>query len=496
MSLKAGREGINSKYVDEFGNLRNLPGGSAVWGQITGTLAEQLDLKAALDAKQDTLTFDNTPTKNSPNVVKSGGVYDALGPKVSESLLDDTVGWVGKNEFDGKATTTTDQYGLTWTVDASDNNVITVSGTPTGFVAFNVHSTHILEAGDYTVSGISDAVNIAFNAIALFKNNHLVRMISEVGTDNQTITINANDDYDTIRIGLKRKSNNVACSGTIRLMIHKAEITDITYYPYHKSVEDTISDVYGVMGENGAKNKLKLVPASIPSGLYKGVTFTQIFDDYGNLIGFTADGTPSENFSVYYRYDAQGDLFLKPGESYILSTGNTSGSSDLFTSVSNYVDSTSSELVRIADDSPEKEFTVNSNATGLRVNTFFRQNKAVNNVTFKPMIRDARDTDSTYQPPAMTNAELTEKAFLIQNAISSSDDLNNIKKEGIYAITSAPTHSPEDMSYCIMIVKRYSGEQLIQIIHKHDVMYSRRYFSNQGTLEWSSWYKFTGTVVS
>lgn len=33
--------------------------------------------KAALDAKQDTLTFDNAPTENSDNPVKSGGVYAA-----------------------------------------------------------------------------------------------------------------------------------------------------------------------------------------------------------------------------------------------------------------------------------------------------------------------------------------------------------------------------------------------------------------------------------
>ena len=76
------------------------------------------------------------------------------------------------------------------------------------------------------------------------------------------------------------------------------------------------------------------------------------------------------------------------------------------------------------------------------------------------------------------------------------DFLNNIKEDGIYAITTAPTHSPESTAYCILIVKKYSGDQLIQVIHKHDVMYSRRYFSNSGSLQWSSWYKFTGTVVS
>lgn len=35
-------------------------------------------VKTALDAKQDTLNFDNVPTANSNNPVKSGGVYTAL----------------------------------------------------------------------------------------------------------------------------------------------------------------------------------------------------------------------------------------------------------------------------------------------------------------------------------------------------------------------------------------------------------------------------------
>jgi hypothetical protein len=35
-------------------------------------------IKTALDGKQDTLTFDSTPTANSTNPVTSGGVYTAL----------------------------------------------------------------------------------------------------------------------------------------------------------------------------------------------------------------------------------------------------------------------------------------------------------------------------------------------------------------------------------------------------------------------------------
>lgn len=41
--------------------------------------------QTALDGKQNVLTFDNSPTENSDNPVKSGGVYSALAGKISTS---------------------------------------------------------------------------------------------------------------------------------------------------------------------------------------------------------------------------------------------------------------------------------------------------------------------------------------------------------------------------------------------------------------------------
>src|SRR5574344_1265211 len=66
-------------------NITNTPGGksflSLSWGNITGTLSNQTDLQTALNAKQNTLTFDTTPTLNSTNPVTSGGIYTALETK-------------------------------------------------------------------------------------------------------------------------------------------------------------------------------------------------------------------------------------------------------------------------------------------------------------------------------------------------------------------------------------------------------------------------------
>lgn len=52
------------------------------WGNITGTLSSQKDLQNALNTKQNTLTFDTTPTANSTKPVTSGGIKTALDKKI------------------------------------------------------------------------------------------------------------------------------------------------------------------------------------------------------------------------------------------------------------------------------------------------------------------------------------------------------------------------------------------------------------------------------
>ena len=47
-------------------------------GNILADMAKSADVNTALAGKQDTLTFDNVPTENSSNPVKSGGVYSSI----------------------------------------------------------------------------------------------------------------------------------------------------------------------------------------------------------------------------------------------------------------------------------------------------------------------------------------------------------------------------------------------------------------------------------
>ena len=65
---------------------------SATWGKISGTLSSQTDLQNALNGKQATLTFDDTPAAGSNNPVKSSGIKTALdGKKPTQTAVTDPV---------------------------------------------------------------------------------------------------------------------------------------------------------------------------------------------------------------------------------------------------------------------------------------------------------------------------------------------------------------------------------------------------------------------
>lgn len=119
---------------------------------------------------------------------------------------------------------------------------------------------------------------------------------------------------------------------------------------------------------------------------------------------------------------------------------------------------------------------------------------ALDHLKFSPMISYK---GGAFVLSAMTNRELTEKkvdkSAILLNA---SNDLNDIKNEnqvGYYRWESAyPVNSPENKTWSIMQMMYYGGGVKQIVYYGSDNMYMRQYVS--GT--WSSWYKFTGTVVS
>lgn len=77
--------------------------------------------KSAWDAKQNALTFDDAPTQDSANPVKSGGVYTALSGKVDKTTTANVIYATGQGGVPSNLLYT---YGITsaWTIPQRDSN--------------------------------------------------------------------------------------------------------------------------------------------------------------------------------------------------------------------------------------------------------------------------------------------------------------------------------------------------------------------------------------
>ena len=185
---------------------------------VTGSIQTQLN------GKQGTLTFDNVPTKNSANPVKSGGVYDAVGAKASISLLDDTVGWVGKNLLPYPKGT---------------REFINGEGVISG-------NSKLLFSDYIDISGIN---SLTFSASAqtgttycrlAFYNSSKVflsRPMQEITSQNLVYTVSVPLNAKYVRADIDDSDE----SGSGRLtnpMLRDASITDSTYEPYHAPVSE------------------------------------------------------------------------------------------------------------------------------------------------------------------------------------------------------------------------------------------------------------------
>lgn len=81
----AGIEAVNTPAIrDSAVNEQKLANGSVSYEKLTSAL------KAILDGKQAQLTFDDAPTENSNNPVKSGGIKSALDNKQNNLTFDTT----------------------------------------------------------------------------------------------------------------------------------------------------------------------------------------------------------------------------------------------------------------------------------------------------------------------------------------------------------------------------------------------------------------------
>lgn len=253
-----------------------------------------------------------------------------------------------------------------------------------------------------------------------------------------------------------------------------------------KAVAEVVEQIYADNGVLGAKNLLKIFNMS-----YSGI------DTFVNSDGsITSRGTKASSGGSNFRI-LEPNKFMLPIGKYKLSLSGTPADKGLRLSL---VPSTGDWITKaIVTNGNEVEFEITSADLDKTISMFFVPVEAgtVIDWTYYPMLRLASDPDDTYVPYAMTNRELTEKVFE-KRTLTSADDLNNITETGIYTITSAPVNSPENVSYCSLLVQAQDSYNIRQIVFKNSYNTGSIYTRDKGGSPsiWHSWRKFTGTVVS
>ena len=191
---------------------------------------------------------------------------------------------------------------------------------------------------------------------------------------------------------------------------------------------DTMKEeIYGVMGQMGAKN---LLPNDATTQTISDVAFT-VNDD--GSVTVVVDTTPSANVSL-----SLGDYRIGPGQ-YIVSGcpsgGSRSGQTywmDVKYDGSTYVNEIGEGI----------EFTVSNSISGAHV--VIGPNCPIGTYTFYPMLRLASDTDDTYQPYAKTNKELSVAIDALDTNIISNGSKNLLRVDvptvTKYGITLTNTH--------------------------------------------------------
>ncbi len=192
-----------------IGNTLNIPqysgGGAAAWGTITGTLADQIDLQAALDAKQpldSDLTTIAGLTATSDNFIQSKAGA-----------------WASRTVAQVKT-----DLGLTGTNSGDQTSIVGISGTIAQF------NTALSDADFATLAGIETLTNKTLTSPAINTPTGIVK--GDVGLGNVDNTSDANKPVSTatqtaldLKENLANKSTDVALGASD------------TLYPTQKAVK-------------------------------------------------------------------------------------------------------------------------------------------------------------------------------------------------------------------------------------------------------------------
>lgn len=390
---------------------------------------------------------------------------------------DQSKGYVGKNVLPYPYTISGSVSGITCTDNG--NGTLTLNGTTGAAGGINLISQKKIfkKTGDYIVT----SPNMPSNDFSLTLKNRTrnISYILDKARPSQAVPVT--DLNDTWDFYLWFNSASVSVNNfTLYPMIRLASVSDSTYEPWLPDNTELVT--WEANAVTGVHNFCK-VYGTFPKES-SGVTATKNADD---SITFSGSATAYASF-----YMLQLDIpDLK--KSYFV--GGLSGTTNMAWGNTYVYNASGVELANIASPNNSNDrvmdFSAYPTASYVRFEVKRLNNGAVSG-TLYPLIKFADDTDSSYQPYAMTNRELTE--ISVFNKLTSADDLDDYASDGKYWYeTSLPANAPDTGNVTWAKVFVIGEGTPLQLVISASAMYTRRKGGAQNT--WGNWFKFTGTQI-
>lgn len=180
--------------------------------------------------------------------------------------------------------------------------------------------------------------------------------------------------------------------------------------------------------ESVGRNQLRLLDIE-PTTIY-GVTFTPIFEG-GYLKCITVNGTATERIS----YRLQDKIELK-NKSYVLQGCPQGGTTSTYCLICSFYDKSSGSWKDEKYDIGNK-LTFNGGNYLTEISILIRKDGVCNNLIFYPMLRNAEDLDTTYEPPK--NAIVETSLKLAQDDIYQQGTITRDRKQVVFDGSSDET---------------------------------------------------------
>lgn len=337
----------------------------------------------------------DVPISSSVYSAITSAVYGAYHPSGSKTIAELTsdllvlanIGNVYKITEDG-VTTNLFIGGAGQTIHTGDNAVVVYGGAPNTFL-FDLQSGSI-DLTPYqtknldipiTVGGVSQTtVEGALGALSTDKQSKdLITSVESATTVEGALgALSTNKQAKTLTTSVESQTTVEGALGALST---------------NKATQAEVNDIVNVLS---AKNVFPVTRPSITTST--GVTFTVNSD--GSV---TVNGTASAD--TWFQLC---DGFKLKNVGYTLTGCPSGGSSTTYELQFRSIESDSSQWQMVNDYGNGKTATGDSTRTYIGF-VGIHSGYTATNLTFYPMIRLASDTDSTYQPYAMTNQQLTTK---------------------------------------------------------------------------------------